>query len=66
MGQGDCDSNADCSPGLVCGNDNCVGSGFDTTDDCCMIPGGKRKNQLGWHLSVTPSHGSHVIEEPKL
>ena len=46
VGQGDCDSNTDCNPSLVCGKDNCVGSGFDATDDCCMSPG-MQKNHLG-------------------
>ena len=29
--------------GLKCGKDNCVGTGFDSTDDCCMLPGGGDK-----------------------
>ena len=32
--QGDCDFNAECQEGLVCGNDNC-GSGFAESYDCC-------------------------------
>ena len=24
--------------GLICGEDNCNGSGFDSTDDCCVLP----------------------------
>ena len=32
--QGDCDFNAECQEGLVCGDDNC-GSGFDESYDCC-------------------------------
>ena len=39
-GEGDCDSDADCKSGLVCGQDNCVGSSFDSTDDCCTIKKG--------------------------
>ena len=35
FGDGDCDVNEHCSAGLHCGIDNCVGSGFDATDDCC-------------------------------
>lgn len=51
VGDGDCDSDRDCLPGLVCGTDNCgepyrssVGwpvesvLGWDTTDDCCEVP----------------------------
>merc|ERR1711970_1695775 len=40
LGEGDCDTDADCSQGLICGKDNCQGTGFDSTDDCCMLPGG--------------------------
>ena len=42
---GDCDCNADCRAGLVCGSNNCpgrallgFGGGFDLTDDCCCMP----------------------------
>ena len=38
MNEGDCDSDADCEAGLVCGQDNCRGDGFDDTDDCCYVP----------------------------
>ena len=34
-GEGDCDSNNDCKPGLTCGSNNCVGASFDSFDDCC-------------------------------
>ena len=34
-GDGDCDNDRHCSGSLVCGNDNCVGHGFDGSDDCC-------------------------------
>merc|ERR1711936_493521 len=37
-GEGDCDSNSDCNAGLLCGSDNCAGSGFDSDDDCCYNP----------------------------
>merc|ERR550519_2046997 len=40
LGEGDCDTDADCMKGLVCGTDNCKGTGFDSTDDCCMLPDG--------------------------
>lgn len=33
--EGDCDSHEDCVGHLRCGNDNCDGPGFDSTDDCC-------------------------------
>ena len=35
VGEGDCDSDNDCKDGLTCGTNNCVGAGFDSTDDCC-------------------------------
>jgi len=38
IGEGDCDQDTDCERGLVCGKDNCQGSGFDSTDDCCRDP----------------------------
>merc|ERR1712168_253060 len=40
LGEGDCDTDADCGQGLKCGTDNCQGTGFDSTDDCCMLQGG--------------------------
>merc|ERR1711970_1264482 len=40
LGEGDCDTDSDCLEGLVCGTDNCQGTGFDSTDDCCMLPDG--------------------------
>ena len=35
-GEGDCNFNLDCRPGLYCGSNNCVGDSFDPTDDCCV------------------------------
>merc|ERR1719187_2602352 len=37
-GEGDCDSNSDCTGDLQCGSNNCYDSGFDSTDDCCFNP----------------------------
>ena len=49
-GDGDCESDADCATGLVCGEDNCghfrdtkgwphdSDYSWDTTDDCCYNP----------------------------
>ena len=43
VGQGDCDFDFQCMPGLVCGTNNC-GATFTGTDtdggafDCCMVP----------------------------
>ena len=31
--------------GLVCGKENCQGTSYDNTDDCCMLPDG------GWIIS---------------
>ena len=39
MGEGDCDSDNDCKGKLVCGSNNCAGSTFDSTDDCCFDNG---------------------------
>merc|ERR1712150_77841 len=36
-GEGDCDTDEDCKEGLICGKDNCNGSSFDSTDDCCTL-----------------------------
>jgi len=35
IGEGDCDRDSQCAGNLKCGTDNCVGKGFDSTDDCC-------------------------------
>ena len=39
-GEGDCDKDDDCMPGLRCGNLNCrIKSGYDwDDDDCCYRP----------------------------
>ena len=34
-GEGDCDSNNDCSGNLNCGTNNCVGSEYHGESDCC-------------------------------
>ena len=38
VGEGDCDFDRHCLPGLMCGNKNCIGEGFDPSDDCCYDP----------------------------
>jgi len=50
LGDGDCDRDSDCKPGLKCGENNCgdfrssegwpysSGGGWDLTDDCCYAP----------------------------
>lgn len=38
LGEGDCDSNAECRPGLVCGTDNGPQMGLPTTYDVCVRP----------------------------
>jgi len=36
VNEGDCDTDTDCQGSLVCGQDNCPGTGnFDKSDDCC-------------------------------
>ena len=39
QGEGDCDNNAECGDGLVCGENNCqqFGQFFHPKDDCCML-----------------------------
>ena len=39
--KGDCDSDEDCLPNLICGWNNCpdkLTKSFDATDDCCFDP----------------------------
>lgn len=41
LGEGDCDRDSECWPGLVCGKDNCVGFNPKWNDkdfDCCTMP----------------------------
>ena len=41
-GEGDCDGDDECMPGLRCGKHNCrIKSGYDwgSDDDCCFRPG---------------------------
>ena len=38
LGEGDCDEDNQCTGNLICGQDNCIGVGFDKTDDCCAAP----------------------------
>ena len=39
VGEGDCDSDADCKGNLKCGQDNCDTSlGFPSDYDCCYEP----------------------------
>ena len=48
VGEGDCDGDWDCLPGLRCGVDNCHGGSFDGSDDCCYRPS---------VATTTPRHG---------
>ena len=36
-GEGDCDNDDGCAPGLLCGTDNCP-AGMPSTHDCCYKP----------------------------
>ena len=38
VGEGDCDADEHCRGSLKCGTNNCAGSNFDQTDDCCFDP----------------------------
>ena len=49
IGEGDCDFDNQCLGDLKCGennnfDDNCIGEGFDATDDCCYDPNPKGCN----------------------
>ena len=39
--------------GLVCGKENCQGTSYDSTDDCCMLPDGGGNDIMlnNWKLS---------------
>ena len=42
IGDGDCDSDAECAHGTICGNNNCVRDGsasYGTLTDCCYRQG---------------------------
>ena len=39
LNQGDCDHDAECEEGLVCGSDNCGNEFSWTSADCCTKPG---------------------------
>ena len=48
VGEGDCDNDGQCLPGLRCGVNNCHGGSFDGSDDCCYRPS---------VATTTPRHG---------
>ena len=37
INQGDCDYDYECSGDLRCGTDNCIGQGFPSSYDCCIL-----------------------------
>ena len=41
--------------GLVCGKENCQGTSYDSTDDCCMLPdgGGDDIMLINWMISCS-------------
>merc|ERR1711874_769147 len=45
-GEGDCDNDDGCAPGLKCGNDNCP-AGMPSTHDCCYKPNCAANNAPG-------------------
>merc|ERR1719445_2947107 len=55
-GEGDCDSDSDCAPGLVCGTNNC-GHPFQDTHDCC------ERSDVSVSASVAVSAGAAVVAE---
>ena len=55
MGEGDCDLDNECKGNLVCGSNNCAGSTFDSTDDCCTDPDdGEQFAHLKCEIEVNP------------
>merc|ERR1719445_669107 len=57
-GEGDCDSDSDCAPGLVCGTNNCgADSPFQDTHDCC------EESAVSTDMSVAASAGAAVVAE---
>merc|ERR1712029_1237126 len=57
-GEGDCDSDSDCAPGLVCGTNNCgADSPFRDTHDCC------EESAVSTDMSVAASAGAAVVAE---
>ena len=60
-GDGDCDNHDQCSGSLVCGNDNCVGYGFDGSDDCCTGKGRAQKNKSWLGLKLLELFCKNII-----
>ena len=50
IGEGDCDLHIQCQEGLRCGSNNCVGEGFDATDDCCYKDDNFRSRRHRWRF----------------
>ena len=55
-GDGDCDSDDQCSGSLICGHDNCP---WKDNDDCCMKKPGRWKGErvvrvLSFHSIILP------------
>ena len=68
-GEGDCDSNDDCAEvrenayqyePLICGKDNCVGAGFDSTDDCCEGMASGKIFTIGANLQMLQIKHKHT------
>ena len=58
--QGDCNTNADCAGRLVCGQDNCFGSGYSETDDCCRAPLGGWANEWDIDMNFRCPTGKYI------
>ena len=50
VGEGDCDTDDDCSGDLKCGTDNC-GTGFPSEFDCCQAEPGSNYELYSLSLS---------------
>lgn len=55
IGEGDCDADADCRPGLVCGHDIGDMFGLDWSWDVCVLSGAQDQRNCPTFTTATPS-----------
>merc|ERR1712098_973847 len=65
VGEGDCDRNSDCRPGLVCGTNNCrkFVPGAQSMADCCEKPYYRGERGLETDNSGEPSNKEEIGAE---
>ena len=65
LGEGDCDSDFDCKGDFVCGTNNCIGSNFESNDDCCELSEGtvrlqnEKDPEVFWNGNWSPVCGHY-------